>query len=75
MNKKQRRALKIAAALIVLALLFPPARYDSDLFYTFLFWNFSGHVDVLMLLAEWIGICLLMGIRYVLVSDKNSPSA
>lgn len=77
MTKGQRRALKVAVAVIVLMLLFPPFNMTGEklafraMTYGFLFDPpIFSRVDVLLLLAQWIAVGLVAGVCYVLLSDK-----
>lgn len=80
MNKKQRKMMLGVAIFIVLALIFPPYKifgYGSssvaidETGYAFIFsLPDRASVDVLTLLAEWIGICIV-GFLLVKISEDD----
>ena len=78
MNKKQRCVLVTTAIFVVGTLLLPPSynAYEGAKFSAGFHWLLgSGYntVDVPLLLAEWVGICLVGFIAYLLCADKQNP--
>lgn len=71
MNMKQRRVLVTAGVFIVIAFLFPPTYFDDRFRYQWILGSWYGRVEVLVLLAEWFGICLLAGIGWLLFRDTH----
>jgi hypothetical protein len=77
MNSRQRRVLRIAAAVIVAMLLFPPFHYvgRAGTFnegYGFLLASPHGAtVDIGMLLVQWVAVVLVSGILWFLMRDKG----
>lgn len=75
MNTKQRRVLIAAAILIAVAFIFPPTYLEIGtreyLFYMLVFDSSPRRIDVLLLFAEWVGICLIAGIAWLLCGDDN----
>jgi hypothetical protein len=75
MNKKQQWVLIAAAALITITFFFPPTYTDEyrghdEIIYRWIFGSWAGRVEVLLLLAEWVAICLLSGIGWLLFGDR-----
>jgi hypothetical protein len=82
MNKPQRQVLKIFAAVSVAMLLFPPFSShlpngaQSNEGFSFLLFPPRGHwsiipkVNTLQLIAQWIVLCMIGGICYVLTDNK-----
>jgi len=70
MNKKQRRVLVMAGIFIFIAFLLPPT-YSADygFKYRWIFGSWDGKIEVMVLLAEWVAICLLAGIGWLLCRD------
>lgn len=90
-NYRQRTILQICFGVIVVMTLFPPfitklpnGVQSSDGF-GFLFWPPKGHweirptVNAIQLIVQWLGICLLGGIGYLLSGqlpqEKNSATS
>jgi hypothetical protein len=81
-NKQQKNVLIGVASLIVAALIYPPYRVFGwgvasstvlESGYEFLFsLPDRASVDVLTLLAEWIGICLVGWILFQIASQQES---
>lgn len=84
MNIKQRWVLIAVAVLVIATFFFPPVvipiantsfQYLKYKFLLSLDSPFSyGTVNVQLLLAEWIAICILGGIGYILCSDRKPPT-
>ena len=75
MNIKQRRTLITAAVLIAALLLIPPVDYRIGglryLKYRFLFDSIEGAIDVPFLFAEWVAVCLICGVAFVLFANNS----
>jgi len=69
-TKGQRRVLWTVAALIVLAFLFPLVHDEDGYRYEFFFSRIEGRIQVLFLIAEWIGIAALGWIGYRLTGHR-----
>ncbi len=84
MNKKQKRILRVTAAVILMMLLFPPAHYVGNRYahgsagYIFILVPSSG-VDVSfgLLLTQWVGVVLIAALMWFLsrAQDAVQPSA
>lgn len=73
MNAKQRLVLKLTALVIVAMVLYPPYQLvGRGLGYH---WIFTGPdyefatIDGNLLLVQWVGVCLMGGIAYLLARD------
>lgn len=87
MNQTQRKILKGAMAAIVTTLIFPPfvatggnncltigLGYGFILSWTRLSSGLVGHVDVALLLTEWLAIGIVASILWALTSDHRGTS-
>jgi len=81
MNVRQSRVLVAAATLVVAMLLYPPFNIVASaprslatgrLVYQWLFAPpAGGHVDVGLLLAQWIAVGIVAGTVYLLLGNKK----
>lgn len=84
MNLRQRKILIFCAVIIGLMMLFPPfATYlpnggrSNEGFSFFLWtpkgsWDYLPSINALQLLAQWIAVCLIGGIAYLLANGEQS---
>ncbi len=76
MNVKQRKALKITAAIVLGMLLFPPyviVTYQgrSHAGYAFLFDPpYNATVDAVTLAMQWVGVLIVGAIAFVLMKER-----
>ena len=83
MNKKQRRIIIACIVTILFMLTFPPFHlprttfFNENLGYGFIFsppeyedYNKIGSININLLLAQWIGVCIVTALSYHLFKDE-----